>query len=218
MNLVRMCSLPVTRVLSVHCSLCWQIWAVCLSVSQCSLKVTTQLQTNLFIPVTQRMHNVQFVLVKIPVSVQAMPNTPVRSPRTAADEHRHSGKVLGCANWGRPIRWLVTCDRTFFTPWPYLSAGLHIALRPCSGPRPNTSSTAHTHTHTHYNLLLQHQSCYIHKHPCIQSNGHYSRNGKSLHIRCNSSTSLSNYVPPQIGIPLEKPKVLPPTKRFPYFI
>jgi len=37
-------------------------------------------------------------------------------------------------------------------------------------------------------------------------------------ISCNSSTGLSTYITPQSGIPLEKPKVLPPAKRFPYFI
>jgi len=39
--------------------------------------------------------------------------------RTPADRCQYSGSVLGCANWGRPISWLVTRDRTFFTPLPY---------------------------------------------------------------------------------------------------
>ena len=44
-----------------------------------------------------------------------------RSPRTAADGHRHSGNVLGSVNWGQPARWLVARDRAFFMSLPYPS-------------------------------------------------------------------------------------------------
>jgi hypothetical protein len=72
---------------------------------------------------------------------------------------------------------------------------------------------------TLYNLLLQHQSRYIHKHPCIQSNSHYSRTRtRAPSVSCNISTDLSNYITQLSGIPLEKPTVLPPTKRIPYFV
>ena len=82
------------RASAVIGSVCRQVWIVI----QYSLKMTAKLHAKLFVPITQRMYNVQFVLVKIPVTVQGVPNTPVRSPRTAVDGHRHSDKVLGCAN------------------------------------------------------------------------------------------------------------------------
>jgi hypothetical protein len=75
------------------------------------------------------MHNLQFVWVKIQVTMQDAPNTPLRhdshlsmltgrSPGTAADGSQRSGNVLGCANWGRQTRWLFIRDRAFFTPLP----------------------------------------------------------------------------------------------------
>jgi len=115
--------------------------------------------------------------------MQEAPNTPIRhasrlsvqtcrSPHTAADRHRQSGKVLVCANWRRPTRWLFRRDRAFFRPRPYPSMDCiwrygcmssHFmaksVLRPYNGPHPNkhthtnkprthTRTRAHAHAHT----------------------------------------------------------------------
>jgi len=82
-----------------------QVWIF----SQYSLKMMTKLLAYLFVPITPRMHNWQFVWVKFQVTMQDAPNAPVRhasrlcvltcrSPRTAADRHQHSGTVLKTAD------------------------------------------------------------------------------------------------------------------------
>jgi hypothetical protein len=69
---------------------------------------------------------------------------------------------------------------------------------------------------THYNLLLQQQSRCIRKHPRIHSDSHYSRTRtRAPAVSCNISTDFSNYITPQSGFPLGKPKVLPPAKGIP---
>ena len=85
------------------------------------------------VPITQRMHMLQCVWVKGQITMQDVRSTPgkhasrlsvlltCRSPRTADDTRQHSGNVLRCADWGRPISWLFILDRAFFTPLPYPS-------------------------------------------------------------------------------------------------
>jgi hypothetical protein len=88
MKMVRICSRPVPRVLLVHCAVqCSVSSEMCVGRSGLSVSILCvgrsglsvfpenddKLQGHLFFPITQRMHNVQFVLVKIPVTVQVCP-------------------------------------------------------------------------------------------------------------------------------------------------
>ena len=99
-------------------------------ISQYSLKLMTKLQAYLFFLITQRMQNLQFVWVKIQVTRQDVPYTPVRHayhlsvlmcrlPQTVTDGCQHSGNVLGHANWGQLSKWHFTHERSFYMPLPY---------------------------------------------------------------------------------------------------
>jgi len=52
----------------------WQVWIFI----QYSLKLTTKLQAYLFVPISERMHNLQIVWVKIQVTMQDASYTAVR--------------------------------------------------------------------------------------------------------------------------------------------
>jgi hypothetical protein len=99
------CAMQMKMCFIAHQKVVRQVWIF----SPYFLKTTTKLLACLFVPVTQRMQNLQFVWLKIQVNMQDAPNTPVRNasrfyvltgrtPGTAADGSQHSGYVLGRAN------------------------------------------------------------------------------------------------------------------------
>jgi hypothetical protein len=60
--------------LITHQKVVQQVWII----SQHSLKLMTKLQVYFFVLITQRMHNLQLVWVKIQVTMQDVPYTPVK--------------------------------------------------------------------------------------------------------------------------------------------